>query len=190
MYKYYNKILFLFSIFFSNQVNSQSFSVNLSPQTDTICDLEALFFTANVQNCPSISLVSWLLNGLVVNSENNLVFDTTGFQQGDVLEVQVTCQYGIDSTIVLSTSTMPIAVNSFVLDAGSDLYIDSGTTIQFQSVSSANNFLWSPGFLVSNPTILQPSTSPKETTTYMLKGITFILCVPISTTMRCWRRIS
>ena len=100
-----------------------------------------------------------------------MVFDTTGFQQGDVLEVQVTCQYGFDSTIVLSASTMPIAVNSFVLDAGVDLYIDSGTTIQFQAVSSANEFLWSPGFLVSNPTILQPTTSPKETTTYMLKGI-------------------
>lgn len=170
MYKYYFKIFLFFSVFYSNQYNSQSFSVNLSPQVDTICELESLSFSANVQNCPSISLVSWLLNGLVVNSENILVFDTTGFQQGDVLEVQVTCQYGFDSTIVLSANTMPIAVNSFVLDAGVDLYIDSGTTIQFQSVSSANEFLWSPGFLVSNPTILQPTTAPKETTTYMLKG--------------------
>lgn len=81
MYKYYFKIFFFFSVFYSNQYNSQSFSVNLSPQIDTICDLEALSFTANVQNCPSISLVSWLLNGLVVNSGNNLVFDTPDFSK-------------------------------------------------------------------------------------------------------------
>jgi gliding motility-associated-like protein len=171
MYKYYFKIFFFFSVFYSNQYNSQSFSVNLSPQIDTICELESLSFSANVQNCPSISLVSWLINGFVVNSGNNLVFDTTGFQQGDLLEVQVTCQYGFDSTIVISASTMPIAVNSFVLDAGVDLYIDSGTTIQFQSSSTADSLVWSPSFLVSNTSIIQPTTSPNVTTTYQLKGI-------------------
>ena len=52
---------------------------------DTICDNESLSYSVTVQNCPVINSVSWLINSAVVNSNNSLVFDTTGFQQGDVL---------------------------------------------------------------------------------------------------------
>lgn len=167
-----NVVLFFLSIFlFKCLALAQNFSISLSNQTDTICENELLSFTVNIQNCPFVNGIIWELNGAVVNSSNSIIFDTTGFQQGDVLQVQVSCQVGLDSAVTLTSSSIGIAVNSFILDAGPNLYIDSGTTIQFQSSSTADSLVWSPSFLVSNTSIIQPTTSPNETTTYQLKGI-------------------
>lgn len=167
-----NVVLFFFSIFLFNCTSlAQNFSVSLSNQTDTICENESLSFTVNIQNCPLVNGIVWELNGTVVNSSNSIIFDTTGFQQGDVLQVQVSCQVGVDSVVTLTSSSIGISVNSFILDAGPNLYIDSGTTIQFQSSSTADSLVWSPSFLVSNTSIIQPTTSPNVTTTYQLKGI-------------------
>lgn len=167
-----NVVLFFLSIFlFKCLALAQNFSVSLSNQTDTICENELLSFTVNILNCPFVNGIIWELNGAVVNSSNSIIFDTTGFQQGDVLQVQVSCQVGLDSAVTLTSSSIGIAVNSFILDAGPNLYIDSGTTIQFQSSSTADSLVWSPSFLVSNTSIIQPTTSPNETTTYQLKGI-------------------
>lgn len=167
-----NGVLFFLSIFLFKCVTlAQNFSVSLSNQTNTICENESLSFTVNIQNCPFVNSIIWELNGAVVNSSNSIIFDTTGFQQGDVLQVQVSCQVGLDSVVTLTSSSNEIAVNSFILDAGPNLYIDSGSTIQFQSSSTADSLVWSPSFLVSNTSIIQPTTSPNVTTTYQLKGI-------------------
>ena len=163
-------LLLCFSLMGLSHATAQPVSLSLSNQMDTICDNESLSYSVTVQNCPVINSISWLINSAVVNSNNSLVFDTTGFQQGDVLQVQVSCQVAMDSILVLTSSSNPILVNSFTLDAGPDLYIDSGSTVQFQSSSTASQLNWSPGFLVSNPLIIQPTTSPDETTTFMLKG--------------------
>ena len=167
----FKRFLFLFfNIVLVQTVFGQNFNVSLSNQANAICENDSLSVTVGVQNCPTINLITWLINGSTVNSGNSLVFDTTGFQQGDVLEVQVGCLFNIDSIVVISVLSMPINVDSFILDAGPDLFIDSGATIQFQSISTADSVTWSPGFLVSNPSIIQPTTSPSYTTTYMLKG--------------------
>jgi hypothetical protein len=107
-------LLLCFSLMGVSHATAQTVSISLSNQMDTICDNELLSYSVTVQNCPIINSVSWLINSALVNSNNSLVFDTTGFQQGDVLQVQVSCQVAIDSILVLTSSSNPILVNSFM----------------------------------------------------------------------------
>ena len=61
-----------------------------------------------------------------------------------------------------------MTIISVPVDAGPNMTINSGETVQLNGTTTAPSFNWSPSFLVSDPATLNPFTTPTETTTYAL----------------------
>ena len=164
-------ILMLTLISRGNLCYSQAPFIQISGQTDTICEGQNLSFSLTIQDCPLVGQVQWLINGAVVANESALVFNTSNFAQNDLLSATVACTVAVDSIITLTSVSAPIQVYSFILDAGPDLFIDSGQVATFLANGTAESYLWSPPFLVLSSTNLLTAAQPTETTTFTLKGV-------------------
>lgn len=164
-------ILMLTLISTDNLCCSQAPFIQISTQTDTICEGENLGFSLIIQDCPLVGQVQWYINGAVVANESDCVFNSSIFNQNDILSATLVCTLAVDSIITLTSVSAPIQVHSFILDAGPDLFIDSGQVATFLAYGTAESYLWSPPFLVLSPTNLLTAAQPTETTTFTLKGV-------------------
>ena len=72
-------ILMLTLISKGNLCYSQAPYIQISSQTDTICEGENLSFSLMIQDCPLVGAVQWLINGAVVANESALVFNSSVF---------------------------------------------------------------------------------------------------------------
>jgi len=61
-----------------------------------------------------------------------------------------------------------MTIISFDVDAGPDLVIEQGESIQLQGSSSETDFVWSPDASMSDPNVLNPVVNPNQTITYFL----------------------
>jgi gliding motility-associated-like protein len=90
------------------------------------------------------------------------------FSTGDVIRVETTCYS--DCPYLVGIDAQPLNIYSFVVDAGEDLYIESGQSAQLSGWTSGVDLQWSPAFEVSATNVLNPIVSPEETTTFTLKA--------------------
>jgi PKD repeat protein len=68
-----------------------------------------------------------------------------------------------------ATDVVTVTVNSVAVNAGSDLAICSGGSVQLLATSAGNiNYSWSPTTGLSNPFIANPNAAPNSTTTYVV----------------------
>lgn len=139
---------------------------SVSPNSTVVCANDIVTFTCALTDCPDTSAFTWFINGVLAATTSVASFQTSELQNGDVVSVSNAC-YAICPIEVQSTSAA-VTVNSVVVNAGADVTIQSGTTLQLLGSTNGTTYSWSPPFLVSNPSLLTPFTSPTETTVYSL----------------------
>lgn len=150
-------------------------AVTLIEPTGPVCAEEISTFTALPANCPDNTEFRWYINGILVATTLDSIFQTTELQDGDIVSVETDC-YTLCPKVTTVTGN-PVSVISFAVDAGPDQTIDAAQSVVLGGLTSAPVFNWSPSFLVSDPQDLNPITSPTSTTTYTLtatqNGCTF-----------------
>ena len=68
-----------------------------------------------------------------------------------------------------ATDQVTITVNSVAVNAGADLSICEGGSVQLQAASAGNvNYVWTPTNGLSNPFIANPNAAPSSTTIYVV----------------------
>lgn len=132
----------------------------------TACENDVVTFTCQLTDCPDTSDFSWYINGTLVGTTTDAFFQTTELQNGDVVSVSNSCYS--TCPITMQSASNPMTINSVSVDAGTDVTVQSGTTIQLNGTTNGTTYYWSPPFLISDPSSLNPYTTPTETTTYAL----------------------
>jgi gliding motility-associated-like protein len=91
-----------------------------------------------------------------------------------------TTNYQVTASIGHCTATDNITVRTVpypIANAGADTSVCYNTSAQLHATMVASAFTWTPGGSLSNPLILNPVASPKQTTSYVLT-VTDILGCP------------
>lgn len=139
---------------------------SVAPDNNPVCENDIVTFTCSLTDCPDSIGFTWYINGDIAAQTTNAFFQTTSLQNGDVVSVSNECYASCPVTV--QSSSVPMVVNSVSVDAGPDMTISSGETVQLNGTTTATTYNWSPPFLVSDPATLTPFTTPTETTTFAL----------------------
>ena len=131
-----------------------------------VCKNSVLTANAILTDCPDPGNFIWFINGVQVAVTSGPSFSSSSLSDGDIIRLETACYE--DCPIVLTEETLPIDVVEITVDAGSDLYIDFGDTVQLTGSASAATYEWSPGFIMSNSNVLNPFVWPISTTVFTL----------------------
>ena len=140
--------------------------LTLAQSTSNPCMNEVVTYTATPFSCPVSSDYYWYVNDTLAAVTSDSIFQISDLQTGDVVSVQTTCYTQCVDT--LRINSVPVNVYSFPLDAGEDVEILQGESIQLNGSTTGSNILWTPGFYLSADNILNPIAVPDETTTFTL----------------------
>jgi gliding motility-associated-like protein len=135
---------------------------------DSLCQNEIATLSASILNCPDSTNFSWFINGDLVALTPSAVFQTSALKNNDVITFSTSCFS--QCAQIKSESSLPIFVESFLVDAGEDKFISPGEAVELNGTSEALINFWTPSFAISNPTTLNPIVSPEITTSYFLTG--------------------
>lgn len=142
--------------------------ISISMSDETLCAQDLLVATASVSNCPDTSTYKWFVNGVFVAETTDPQYLTTEIEDGDIVSVEASC-FSL-CTEVVSAIGNSIEVITINLNAGQDLTIDYGDTVQLFGFTDASSFSWSPEFALSSSNSLTPFVWPVATTTYTLSA--------------------
>lgn len=143
-------------------------TITLDASNLNICKNEVVSFSAQLSNCPDSSDYLWYVNGVLVATTQDSLYMTSALSTGDVVTVTNSCF--ILCPQLVSASSPPFSVYTVTVDAGADEYIMPGQTVELNGTTTAPTYSWSPGFLLTSPSILNPVAVPTETTTYTLSA--------------------
>jgi gliding motility-associated-like protein len=135
--------------------------------TPSSCLNDIVTYEAILQNCPDSTDYQWFINGDLAATTTDPFFSTTALQDGDIVSVQNTCFTQCVDTVT-GTAAQPQSVYTIFVDAGNDLTINDGESIQLFGSTSATVYYWTPTFLLNSSTVLNPIANPTETTTFTL----------------------
>ena len=141
-------------------------SISISISNTAICPNELVTASAGLSACPDSGTYQWFINDTLVAVTTDSVFQTSDFTDGDVLTVQNNCYAHCPVTV--TSSGIAISVYSLSVNAGADINIQPGESVQLNGSSSSISFVWSPAFGVSDTNSLTPLVSPAVTTVYAL----------------------
>jgi gliding motility-associated-like protein len=141
-------------------------TLNLGTTTPLACENEIVTYTASLSNCPDTSDFNWFVNGTLAATTTVPFFQTTALSDGDVVAVSTTC-YTV-CPVSVQANAPPIAITSIIVDAGADITVDEGATVQLNGSTNAPQYTWSPAFLLSDENALNPFATVSETTTFSL----------------------
>ncbi|MDX1651256.1 MAG: gliding motility-associated C-terminal domain-containing protein [Brumimicrobium sp.] len=141
---------------------------SIGANTTTACLGQQVIFNASVMQCDDQSVIDWYANGELIASTVEPEFVTTELSDGDVISATITCFEQCPQELTSNQINMNII--TFLVDAGPDLVIDEGESVQLQGNSDVTNIQWSPAVAMSNPNILDPVVAPGQTITYFLTG--------------------
>jgi len=103
--------------------------------------------------------------------------DGVNFQTSNVFNLvpgNYTVTVKDDNNCTASQSVFVPLDNNVTLDAGSDKTICEGKSIQLNTLSNANSFLWSPAATLDNDILQNPTADPVTTTKYYVTATTGI----------------
>jgi len=138
----------------------------VSTTTPVACDNDIVTYTTTLTDCPDTSDFSWFVNGNLVATTSDPFFQTTALNTGDVVSVSNTCY--TNCPITLQATAPAISIQTVQVNAGNDATVPTGSTLQLNGTSNATTVAWSPAFLLSDPTVLNPFATVEETTTFAL----------------------
>jgi gliding motility-associated-like protein len=116
--------------------------------------------------CPDSGTYQWFINDTLVAVTTDSIFQTSDFSDGDVLTVQNNCY--AQCPVTVTSSGIVMSVYSLSVNAGADINIQPGESVQLNGSSSSTTFVWSPAFGVSDTNSLTPFVSPEVTTVFAL----------------------
>jgi gliding motility-associated-like protein len=137
--------------------------------SDTVCLNETAIYSLQLTNCPNPSLVNWYINDVLMNTSNELVFESSAVGTGDIVRVETACFSPCAESF--SVETNPLTVYSFDISAGNDTIIDPGEIAQLHASTSADVFYWDTQLFLSSTTILEPFANPSQTFTFPFVAI-------------------
>jgi gliding motility-associated-like protein len=141
-------------------------AVTISLSDDSICANELLTASASVVNCPDTTDYKWYVNGVLTATTTEPQFLSTAIQDGDIISVETTC-YTLCPVSVTFVAD-PVAVTSILVNAGTDIVINYGDTVQLFGTTTASSFEWAPSFGMSSTSSLFPYVWPLTPTSYTL----------------------
>lgn len=146
-----------------------------------VCPATVVSFIASASETGN-SLVNYefKVNGVIIQSSSSPVF-TSAITNGDVVSCVIsvsgsscyTATTGISNDIIMHTSPNAQPVN---VNAGSNVSISLGQTVQLSAISDNGAYLWTPATGLSSVNILNPIASPTTTTQYTLTVTTTAGC--------------
>lgn len=131
-----------------------------------ICENDMFIALVNINDCPDSTAIFWYINGNLAAVTQDSFFYSSNIQNGDILSVSTSCFSACPITI--GQTSLPIGVTTFSLDAGPDVTVSDGGSVILQGSTTAPDYHWTPGFSLSNDTILTPVALPDVTTIYTL----------------------
>lgn len=132
----------------------------------SVCKNEIVYIGVNIQNCPDSSDISWFVNGVLEAVTSDTILIISSLQDGDVVTMETSCFS--QCVEVISSSTNPISVYSFNVNAGSDEIIYTGGQTILNGTTTAPEYYWTPSFYLSDTSAISPVANPSATTTYTL----------------------
>lgn len=141
-------------------------SVDITSSSLTICKNEIYTATANLTNCPDNGIFTWFINGVQTATTTDPTFQSTSLNDGDVVSVQTSC-YSLCTEVVNDLESV-VTVYSFPINAGEDIQIAEGETVQLSGTTTSTDFAWSPPLNISDTNSLTPYVFPDQTTVYTL----------------------
>jgi gliding motility-associated-like protein len=147
-------------------VDRTASTISITTNETSICPNEVLTANASLGACPDSGNYQWFINGALVAVTTDNVFQTSTLADGDVLSVQNACY--AQCPVTVTSSGVTISVYPLTVNAGLDMTIQSGESVQLNGSSSSTTFIWSPAFGVSDTNSLTPFVSPEITTVYAL----------------------
>ncbi|MEO8768574.1 MAG: T9SS type B sorting domain-containing protein [Ferruginibacter sp.] len=157
----------------SNPPLSPSVTIAANPG-NTVCPATIVVFTATASNTGTGTInYDFEVNGTGVQNSSSNVYSST-VSNGDMITCvisltgSVTCLTSV--TAISNSITMSIDANSgnVQVNAGTNVTISAGETVQLNGIGDAGTYLWSPSTGLSATNILNPIASPIVTTTYTL----------------------
>jgi gliding motility-associated-like protein len=141
-------------------------NAQITPTNLSFCQNEVIYLGVDLQNCPDSSNISWYVNGTLEAVTSDTVLVISSLQDGDVVTVEASCF--TQCMVVVSSSTNPVSVYTFPIDAGQDQTIYIGGQAQLNGSTSAPDYYWTPSFFVSDTSDISPMANPTSTITYTL----------------------
>lgn len=140
--------------------------IDVNQSSTSICLGDVVYFEATLTDCPDNGPYNWYVNGVLVAVTADSIFQTSGLNSGDIVQVETSCYLLCPE--VVSVNADPVSVLSFPVYAGEDILSTAGTPIQLTGQTTALNYNWSPTYLFSDPFSLNPICTPTETVTITL----------------------
>lgn len=141
-------------------------SAQITPTNLSFCANDIIYLGVDLTNCPDSSDISWYINGTLEAVTSDTVLIISSLQDGDVVTVEASCF--TQCIEIVSSSTNPVSVYTFPVDAGQDQTIYIGGQAQLSGFTSAPAFYWTPSFFVSDTSDISPIANPTTTITYTL----------------------
>lgn len=155
-----------FDVALSGSAVDRNPTFSISTSTTSICKGNTATFTAQTSGCSNQSNFNWYVNDSLVGSTQNPTFSYNHLSNNDKVTATVTCFSHCQDT--LTSNFYIFAVADFLVDAGKDVHINQGETVQLNGQTNQSSILWSPPYAMNNPNTIRPIVQPKETTTYFL----------------------
>ncbi len=143
-------------------------SLNLTQSSASICLNELVQFIVSPVDCPNSTSYNWYVNGNLVAVTTDTTYQSSDLQDGDIVTVETACYTLCPDTV--SNDYVQMDVYTFNVDAGPDVIIEEGETVQLTGNTSAPDYVWTPAFYLSADDILNPVATPDETVTYTLSA--------------------
>lgn len=143
--------------------------LSIGGPTITVCPETPTSFTAYLSNCTDTSDFYWSVNGVLTAVTSSSLWITSNLQNGDVVSVVCSCFDICPDT--LNYSYPAVSVDSLTVDAGPDLTIQAGSSVQLTGTSNGTDFMWSPVQTLNTPYSITTYATPEETTTYTLTAL-------------------
>lgn len=135
---------------------------------DTLCQNEVGTYFLEVNDCPSIGLVSWFRNDELLSSNGGTILETNEVENGDIIRAEFSCFQTCSEPILISTD--PIYVHTFQVFAGNDTTINPGDIIQLHATTDVSTYYWDTQLFISSQSSLEPFVFPEQTFTYPFVG--------------------
>ncbi len=145
-------------------VDRNNVLMSIQQPSGEVCPSEPLAFVVYTSNCQDSSLYSWYVNGVLQSTTLDNFWLVSNLTNGDVVSVSCTCY--LSCPITLNATGTPLIMNDLYLNAGADIYSESGEAVQLTASSNGTSFNWEPISEVSSPYTMSTIVSPVSTTTY------------------------
>ncbi len=147
-------------------VNRPPASIGFGSPNTVSCNGDPVALIVDTTLCPGGYAINWFKNNefwFSTATQNVFVDD---LEHGDVIHAETTCF--TDCPVDVVSNNITFTVLNFFVDAGSDLEVFYGESVQLDGSTSGVNYYWEPEIWLSDNTVLDPIAFPEQTTTFFL----------------------